>query len=58
MTILVRSLHPAGEYSRVLVVPKQWLMAQGQPRAVTVEVGRKRLVIRPVEREGASNGKQ
>ena len=52
MDTLVRSLHPAGEYSRVLVLPRDWLMRQGNPQSVRIRVGRTRLIIYPVQLEG------
>ncbi len=55
MSTVLRSLHRAGEYSWVLVVPKSWFEALGQPKVVTVEVGRKRLIVRPLKEEGVSD---
>lgn len=47
--ILIKPLHPTGEYSHSLVVPRQWFIQVGRPKSVRVVVGRRRLVIYPLE---------
>lgn len=59
MRTLVRSLTPAGEYSKTLVIPKMWLDQLGHPKRVRIIIGRKRLIIYPEDQEsGGDDGKR
>lgn len=45
---LIKRLYKVGEYSYVVIVPKEWLMRHNKPSKVEVRVKRDRLIIIPV----------
>lgn len=46
---LIKRLYKVGEYSYVVIVPKEWLLRHNKPFKVEVRVKRDRLIIIPVK---------
>lgn len=46
---LIKRLYKVGEYSYVVIVPKEWLMRHNKPSKVEIRVKRNRLIVVPIK---------
>ena len=46
---LIKKLYKIGDYSYLMLVPKDWLLSHNKPSEVEIRVKRDRLIVIPVE---------
>jgi|GEM_PF-5590047 len=46
---LIKELYKLGDYSYLMLVPKDWLLSHNKPTQVEIRVKRDRLIVVPVE---------
>lgn len=49
--IRVKKLQKYGQYSRCLIIPRDWLLRYGSPEQVLVRIGRRRIIIEMLAKE-------
>jgi len=54
--IRLKKLQKYGQYSRCLIIPREWLMRYGYPEQVLVRFGRRRIVIEVPIKENKADG--
>ena len=53
--VSIKKLQKYGQYSKCLIIPREWLSRYGNPEQVQVRLGRRRIIIEVVEKETVSD---